>query len=438
MPANYTLIEKITVGAAGASSVTFSGIPQTGYTDLVVKISARNDASNVAGGVWLYPNGSSANMTGRILAGTGSVAVSGTDTKVYGYTNSANSTASTFGNIEFYIPNYTSSNNKSISVDSVMENNATEGRQGLMAGLWSITSAITSLEFQTFNNSTSAAANFVSGSTFYLYGVAKLGTTPAIVPYATGGDTIMTDGTYWYHAFKSSGTFTPQTNLTCDYLVVAGGGGGGNAGGGAGGLRAITASSFASNTNYTVTIGAGGGGGSPGANGSNSVFNSTTSTGGGGGGVNGGSGVAGGSGGGGAVLGATAGAGGTGTAGQGSAGGAGVAVAPGLYSAGGGGGAGAAGASNVGTTVGAGGAGVNTYSSWLSPTGLGVSGYIAGGGGAAGNITTSAGGAGGGGQGDNATTGNGVANTGSGGGGGYSIYLGNGGSGLVIVRYLVV
>jgi hypothetical protein len=32
MTANYVLLEKITVGAAGAASVTFSGIPQTGYT----------------------------------------------------------------------------------------------------------------------------------------------------------------------------------------------------------------------------------------------------------------------------------------------------------------------------------------------------------------------------------------------------------------------
>jgi hypothetical protein len=79
-----------------------------------------------------------------------------------------------------------------------------------------------------------------TGSTFYLYGVAKLGTEPAISPYATGGDTIMTDGTYWYHTFISSGTFTPQKAISCDYLVVAGGGGGGTlhgAGGGAGGLR---------------------------------------------------------------------------------------------------------------------------------------------------------------------------------------------------------
>jgi hypothetical protein len=444
MPANYVLLEKITVGAAGASSVTFSGIPQTGYTDLVVKISARNDASNVAGGVWLYPNGSSANMTGRILAGTGSVAVSGTDTKVYGYTNSANSTASTFGNIEFLIPNYTSSNYKSISVDAVMENNATEGRQGLMAGLWSITSAITSLEFQTFNNSTSAAANFVSGSTFYLYGVAKLGTTPAIVPYATGGDTIMTDGTYWYHAFKASGTFTPAKALSCDVLVVAGGGGGGanvatvgGGGAGAGGVLAFTAQSLSTSA-QTVTVGAGG---AAAANGSNSIFGSLTTC------------VGGGKGGDGAVAGSTGGSGGGGggsasggaaTSSQGFAGGTGAG-----NQGGGGGGGGAVGGNATGGTgpAGNGGIGLNTWSSWLSTTGLGVSGYIAGGGGGGGNsgTTTAAGtgGSGGGAPGSYAfPPAAATSNTGGGGGGGgyFSLtsYSGSaGGSGLVIVRYAV-
>jgi hypothetical protein len=101
-------------------------------------------------------------------------------------------------------------------------------------------------------------------STFYLYGVSKLGTTPAIVPYATGGDTIMTDGTYWYHAFTSSGTFTPTKGLSCDVLVVAGGGAGGaeliGGGGGAGGRYCISAQSLASGTGYTVTVGAGGAG----------------------------------------------------------------------------------------------------------------------------------------------------------------------------------
>jgi hypothetical protein len=55
----------------------------------------------------------------------------------------ATATANTFGNTEFYIPNYTSSNYKSFSVDGVTENNATAAF-ALYAGLWSNTAAITS------------------------------------------------------------------------------------------------------------------------------------------------------------------------------------------------------------------------------------------------------------------------------------------------------
>jgi hypothetical protein len=56
MTANYVLLEKITVGAAGASSVEFSGIPQTGYTDLVVKVSARGTDSSVYAGIYVSFN----------------------------------------------------------------------------------------------------------------------------------------------------------------------------------------------------------------------------------------------------------------------------------------------------------------------------------------------------------------------------------------------
>jgi hypothetical protein len=118
------------------------------------------------------------------------------------------------------------------------------------------------------------ANTFLQYSTFYLYGVAALGTTPAIVPYATGGDTIMTDGTYWYHTFVSSGTFTPAKALTADYLVVAGGGGGGQGGqrcrwrrwtsctvGATGGGGSLESALSLGTSAYTVTIGAGGAGG---------------------------------------------------------------------------------------------------------------------------------------------------------------------------------
>jgi len=462
MAANFVLLEKITVGAAGASSITFNSIPQTGYTDLVLKGSPRDSTSGGgASAVKVQFNGSAANFTSRWLYGDGSAAGSATSQpRLIGVAPGTGYTANTFGNFEFYIPNYTSSNYKSGSSDNVLENNATAVNMGFNAVLWSDTSAITSITLTT-------DANFVQYSTFYLYGVAKLGTTPAIQPYATGGDTIMTDGTYWYHTFLSSGTFTPQKSLTCDYLVVAGGGGGGSqsiasyggsGGGGAGGLRStVTATggggslesalSLASGTGYTVTVGAGGAAGTGtnrGTNGSNSVFSTITSTGGGGGASQGNNeGLSGGSGGGGGAAGAAA--GGTGTANQGYAGGQ---AGSGGYSGAGGGGAGAVGNRPTGISTygngGAGGAGVA-----VSITGSSVT-YAGGGGGGAyrEGVRTEVGGAGGAGGGGAGAVANdavaGTANTGGGGGGAGGItatgvvkVAAAGGSGLVIVRYAV-
>ena len=458
MPANYVLLEKITVGAAGASSVTFSGIPQTGYTDLVVKSSARCTVDGDSFKLQFNGVTASSNYSSRMLVGNGSSASSNTPGQtnyiVSGYSTTV--TANTFGNQEIYIPNYTSTTAKSVSVDNVQEANQTSPvYSNLVAGLYSTsTSGITSITIG-FDSGT-----IVANSTFYLYGVAKLGDRPIIAPSATGGDIIMTDGSYWYHAFRSSGTFTPVTALSCDYLVVAGGGGGNayGGGGGAGGLRStVTATggggslesrlSLAANTGYTVTIGAGGSGGSVSppnsSNGSNSVFSTITATG--GGGVLQSTGQTGGSGGG-SVFGLSA---GSGTANQGFAGGPSQELA--LYAGSGGGGAGALGQEGTygnpsGTRGGNGGAGV-AISAFASATGTGVSNYYAGGGagGAWYAQPGGTGGAGGGGAGGYNATVAGVANTGSGGGGSGSASGsggalsdgGAGGSGIVIVRYAV-
>lgn len=454
--ANYVLLEKITVGAAGASSVTFNNIPQTGYTDLVVKVCARMTTAAAGEYLNLSFNGVTTNLNAKNLYGYSTAAASYNEASIIniGQMPGSTATASTFGLADIYIPNYTSSNYKSVSLDVVAENNsaaAASATQYIEAGLWSSTAAITSITM-------TAQANLIAtNSTFYLYGVAKLGTTPAIQPYATGGDTIMTDGTYWYHAFKSSGTFTPAKGLSCDVLVVAGGGGSGGSnlndkgsgGGGAGGLLAFTSQSL-TNTGYTVTVGAGGAGGSStglqGSNGSNSQFASLTASvgGGGGGGGYAGSGtgnpwigLSGGSGGGGVKNNI----GGTAISGQGNNGGAETGNSD---SGAGGGGAGAVGTSISANPGGAGGAGVNTYSTWLNTTGTGVSGFIAGGGGGgAYSGSASTGGAGGGGAGGSAATQGsaGVANTGGGGGGtggNTAAHAGNaGGSGIVIVRYAI-
>ena len=172
MPANYVLLEKITVGAAGASSVSFTGIPQTGYTDLVVKASLRNTAASTL--VYYSFNGNASSRTARLLYGDGSAAGSvtydNTDPRVMIMPESGY-TANTFSNGEMYIPNYTGSANKSWSSDSVQENNATLAYQFLMAGLWSNTAAINAISIGSVIDSDGATVNFAQHSTAHLYGI---------------------------------------------------------------------------------------------------------------------------------------------------------------------------------------------------------------------------------------------------------------------------
>jgi len=449
MPANYVLLERTELNAS-AASVTFSNIPQTGYTDLKVEVSTRNTSTS-GGALNMKFNGSSANYSNRYVQGNGASASSATYTAgIVGDVNLSNTTANTFASNSFYIPNYTSSSFKSVSVDTVYENNATTAYTTLDAGLWSDTAAITSISLEPTANS------FAANSTFSLYGLAALGTTPVIAPKASGGNRIDNDGTYWYHTFTSSGTFTPQTSLSCDYLVVAGGGAGAppsgtaSGGGGAGGYRtSIGGSPLSISTAQAVTVGAGGAGTTSTttvSNGSNSVFSTITSTGGGGGGiapatvVNGGNGGSGG--GGSAYYTSNKGLGNTPSTSpsQGNDGGNGVSLN--INASGGGGGAGAAGGNGSGSNAGAGGAGSNSASSWASATSTGVSGYYAGGGGGGSEVSgAAAGGAGGGGAGSNEGKGtDGTANTGGGAGGSGNPMTGNaasGGSGIVIIRYTI-
>ena len=471
MGANYVLLETITVGEAGASSVTFNNIPQSGYTDLKVVYSARGLAAATDRGMFVQFNGdTTSSYTYKFLRGDGSSAGSGGSTTTFLYWGNfpaASATANTFGNGEFYIPNYTSSNYKSVSSDSVSENNATAGWDTFVAGLWSKTNAITSMLLYP------ESGNFAQYSTFSLYGLAAVGTTPVIAPYASGGDIIQTDGTYWYHAFLNSGYFTPAKGLSCDYLVVAGGGAGGFGGGGAGGLRStVTATggggslesalAVTANTSYSVIVGAGGAAPSSttsqASNGNNSVFASITSIGGGAGanyngsGTNSGNGNTGGSGGGGGLnnslnVNTT---GGTGTSGQGYAGGyGGASTSYTNVHGGGGGGAGGIGQSlgyaDSGSTGGTGGVGIYTAISdaFGALSGLGQSSgghyYFAGGGG--GSYSASGGLGGGGASGTSiAVATSGTPNTGGGGGGSNdnnTVLSAKGGSGIIIVRYAI-
>jgi hypothetical protein len=457
MTTTMNLIARQTVGAGGAASVTFSNIPQT-FTDLKLVTSIRGTSgSYFTQGTRLTFNSSTSGYSTVVLKNIGAnSAVSGfndygvTSASIGVFGNNAASTANTFNNAEIYIPNYTGSNNKSFSIDTVSEHNGNGGyeiQMGIAGGLLSNTAAITSITL----TPQTGEGNYAEFTELSLYGISSNTTTQATtIPYASGGDRITSDGTYWYHTFLSSGVFTPLKNLTCDYLVVAGGGGGGNhnaGGGGGGGLRStVTATggggtletplSLLANISYAASIGAGGAGGpqapslNKGISGVNSTFATITSNGGAGGGTQNGANtpITGGSGGGGSGNG---GSGSSGTTNQGFAGGSGVS---GVNAGGGGGGAGQAGVSASGTTAGNGGNGVA-----VSITGSSVT-YAGGGGGSSQSGTQGAAGTGGASAGQLNAAVNATANTGGGAGGRNRPDDGagaNGGSGIIVVRYAV-
>ena len=308
-----------------------------------------------------------------------------------------------------------------------------------------------------------------------------------ISDYTSGSDV------YRAHVFTSSGALnvTELGNLpdSVEYLVIGGGGGGSHSfnaggGGGAGGLRTnlaghpLAESAFpVSIASYPVVIGAGGagsGGQGTGGNGTTSVFGPgpiTSQGGGAGGGASPYTGIPGGSGGGGGTFpngGVKAGGLGskeTGTATdaptQGNPGGTGQHVAGSWEVGGGGGGAGSAGGNGAPGpgASGYGGAGVQVaIAGPTSSTGVGglnpatnqYQWFAGGGGGAPRGVggagsalavgTANRAGAGEGAPGSSNTIGgDAVASTGSGGGanGWSGLRSGNGGSGVVVVRYQI-
>jgi hypothetical protein len=170
------LIESKTLGTAQAS-IEFTSIPQDG-TDLVVLVSSRRDQSGTTGALGIRLNGDTgSNYSARTLSGNGSSA-SSFATTTYGYageTGNSTDTSNTFASSFIYIPNYTSGTAKSYGSDSVTENNATTAFQSIAGGLWTGTSAITTVTiFPQGGN------NLVTGSTISLYKITK-GTSSGVI-----------------------------------------------------------------------------------------------------------------------------------------------------------------------------------------------------------------------------------------------------------------
>jgi hypothetical protein len=168
MANTFIAIQTVTVGSGGSAFMSFTSIPAT-YTDLMVKASIRNVYPDVYDQIRMKVNGVSAtdaSFSQRVLRQNSLTADSyNQSTNQLGYAPAGTATASVFGSLDVYIPNYAGSTYKSISNDTVMENNSSTILNTLSANLWSNTAAITSLDI--FCNS----GNCAEFSTATLYGI---------------------------------------------------------------------------------------------------------------------------------------------------------------------------------------------------------------------------------------------------------------------------
>jgi hypothetical protein len=310
-----------------------------------------------------------------------------------------------------------------------------------------VASASPSIDTKIWVDTTTASAPSIRTYSSNLWRGTRLGNLDRY--FVASGGLITNHGGYRIHKFTSTQNFVVSESSSIDqnsfngeieYLCIGGGGAGGTSsggGGGGGGFVSGNTTIISANT-YTITVGAGG---PVDSNGTNSAFNfgfSVEAVGGGYGGKYAVLGNNGGSGGGGPARPTSGMVGGIGVSGQGFNGGSGWNNNSESFTRGGGGG-------------GAGGNGVTPNSSVQANGGIGktslITGtsiyYSGGGGGGTEQYSAGTGGLGGGGNGgrypDPGTypaAENGQANTGGGGGGGYST-RGQGGSGIVIIRYLI-
>lgn len=172
MPATYTLISSNVLSSA-AASVTFSSIPST-YTDLVLRGSARtSDTGTYLNYVSFTFNGNTSSLYGatRLIGNSSTVTTdrdaSATSFDMNGLSPTALTTSNTFSSFELYIPSYAASQNKPFGAFGVAENNSSTADQSRIqadAGLFRSTTAISSITL-------TSGVNFVSGSSFYLYGI---------------------------------------------------------------------------------------------------------------------------------------------------------------------------------------------------------------------------------------------------------------------------
>jgi hypothetical protein len=170
---SFDALGTVTVPSGGLSSITFAGIPQTGYSHLQVRAIARSTAAQNFYGPRMRVGSSTidsgSNYALHQLYGTGSAAAASagvSNTEMYATTGpAANDTANSFGVIVVDILDYANTNKyKTARFLGGTDLNGS-GYIHLNSGLWMNTSAISQIQFFP------SGGNFAEYSQFALYGV---------------------------------------------------------------------------------------------------------------------------------------------------------------------------------------------------------------------------------------------------------------------------
>ena len=164
----YEAISTITIGAGGASSITFSSIPQT-YKHLQIRELSRNTRAALASNNFITFNGDTgANYSWHGIQANGSSvsAVAGSNANLMLSTSVSNSTTANVFSVAIYdILDY--SNTSKYKTLRILDGGDTNGAGfvDLWSGSWRSTSAITSYSMY------AQSGDYMQYSSFALYGI---------------------------------------------------------------------------------------------------------------------------------------------------------------------------------------------------------------------------------------------------------------------------